>query len=186
MKTALLLSAAAVLAASTAFAQTAVPVGNFSGIHATDGAAVTIRHGSHQQVTIVKGDPRISVVEVRGDSLEVETCRHTCPRHYGLEVEVVTPNLAAVSADDGASIEARDDFPSQERLAVKAVDGGSVNTRAIPASHVDADADDGGRADVRATVSLNATAEDGGAVNYWGKPSVRMRAEDGGVVSSGD
>ncbi len=187
MKAALPLFAAAVVISTAALAATTVPVGHFDGIHATDGASVTIRHGATQQVTIVKGDPQISVVEVRGNALEISTCRHTCPREYGLEVVVTTPNLDAISVEDGAVIDAQGNFPAQDRLAVKADDGGRADTRAIPVAHLEADATDGGEVDVRATAAIIAKADEGGAVRYWGKPASNVsRASDGGSVSSGD
>jgi Putative auto-transporter adhesin, head GIN domain len=179
-------TALATLVSASAFAGTVVPLANFSGIHASDGASVTVLHGNQQRVTIIKGDAQTSVVEVHGDSLAVETCRHWCPRHYGLEVEVVTPNLNAVLADDGAEITAQGNFPAQPHLAVDATDGGHVDSRAIPAADVAAKADDGGMVETRATGALKAIAEDGGAVRYWGKPAVTLHSDDGGSISSGD
>jgi hypothetical protein len=187
MKSALLLSAALLLAAPGAMAGTVIPLGHFSRIHATDGADVTVRYGATQQVVLVKGDPHISRVEVHDGKLELATCLLLqCPRHYEFQVEITTPNLAAVSAEDGANIAAAGTFPAQGQLSVSANDGGNIDLRAITATNVHAKAHDGGNIRLRATGTLKASADDGGNIEYWGNPAVNRRTSDGGNVSQGD
>jgi hypothetical protein len=186
MKFAVLLSVAFLMAAP-AFGATVIPLAHFSSIHAVDGADVVVRYGATQQVVLVKGDPHISRVEVRDGKLELATCLHwNCPRHYEFKVEVTTPDLAAVSAADGATIEASGPFPAQRRLSVRASDGGNIDLRAIAAASVNAKADDGGNVRVRASGNLSASAEDGGNIEYWGSPVVNLHTSDGGNVSQGD
>jgi hypothetical protein len=185
MKAALVLSAT-VLLASPAFAGTVIPVAHFSSIHATDGADVVVRYGSIQQVMLVKGDPNISRIEVRDGKLELATCiLSNCPRHYEFKVEVTSPDITAISAEDGANIAATGAFPAQGQLSVTANDGGNIDLRAIAAANVHAKADDGGNIRLRATGTLNASADDGGNIEYWGNPSVSRQTSDGGNVDQG-
>ncbi|MGA9797298.1 MAG: DUF2807 domain-containing protein [Rhizomicrobium sp.] len=183
MKFAMLLVSAGALLATPAFAQP-LSLAHFDSVSATDGADVAIRHGAVQQVVILKGDALTSKVEVENGTLVVETCRHICPWHYNLKIEVTLPYLKSVSADDGGDIRAEGDFPAQPTLAVHADDGGDVDMRAIPAARADASADDGGEIRVRATANLNATAKDGGEVRYSGRPTLNMRTDDGGEIRS--
>ncbi len=186
MKSALLLSAAFLLAAPSAMAGTVIPLANFTSIHAVDGADVVVRYGAMQQVTLEKGDPQISRIEVKDGKLELATCLHwNCPRHYEFKVEITTPNLAAVSAEDGANIAAAGNFPTQGELSVLANDGGNIDLRAIAASNVHAKADDGGNIRLRATGTLKASADDGGNIEYWGNPTVDRRTSDGGNIDQG-
>ncbi|HEY5337155.1 MAG TPA: DUF2807 domain-containing protein [Rhizomicrobium sp.] len=183
MKLATLAATASLLLASSAFAGTVVPLDHFTGVSASDGARVTIRYGAVQQVTVIKGDPQISRIEVQNGKLVVETCIHDCPRHYSLEVDVVMPNLETVHANDGGSIETQGSFPAQQQIEASANDGGRVDARAIAAAHVDATATDGGDLLIQPRQSMNARAEDGGAVRYWGNPTVTsLKVEDGGTV----
>lgn len=188
MKSAILVSAAAILlAAPAAMAAMTIPVEHFSGIHATDGAMVTVRYGATQQVVLVKGDPHISRIGVRNGTLELATCvLPQCPRHYEFEVEVTTPNISAIAAEDGATIMAEGSFPAQGALSVAANDGGNIDLRALPAANVNAKAEDGGNIRLRASGTLNASADDGGNILYWGNPALNRRVDDGGNVSQGD
>ena len=164
-----------------------IPVAHFSGIHATDGAMVRVRYGAMQQVVLVKGDPHISRIEVRDGSLELATCvLPQCPRHYEFEVEVTTPNINAIAAEDGATIAAEGNFPAQGALSVAANDGGNIDLRELPVANVNAKAEDGGNIRLRASGTLNASADDGGNIEYWGHPSVNSRTNDGGNVSRGE
>ena len=187
MRSALLLSAAILFAAPCAMAGTVIPLAHFSGVHATDGADVTVRYGATQQVLLVKGDPHISRIAVKDGQLELATCLHwNCPPHYEFKVEVTTPNLATVSADDGANIEATGSFPSQDRLSVSADDGGNIDLRAMTAANVNAKANDGGNIRLRADRNLNASAADGGNIIYSGNPTLNRRTSDGGNISQGN
>jgi hypothetical protein len=187
VRSALLLSAIALLATSSAFAGTTIPLARFSSIHATDGADVEVRYGATQQVVLVKGDPHISRIEVVDGRLELATCvLPRCPRHYEFKVEVTTPAIAAVSAEDGAVIDASGTFPAQGQLSVAANDGGNVDLRAIAAANVNAKANDGGNVRLHANDILNASADDGGNIHYWGNPTLNRRVSDGGNVEPGE
>lgn len=186
MKLAILFAAAAF--ATPAFAGQVIPVGPFEAVDAVDGAHVIIRHGDRQQVTMVEGSTEFSRVEVRDGTLHLITCEGWhCPRHYSFKVEVVMPRINAISASDGAAIDAQGPFPGQQNLAVKASDGGDIDARAIAAANVNAHASDGGNIRIQPRRSLQAHADDGGNIEYWGHPTVTsMVAEDGGNVSGAD
>lgn len=190
MKNALLAAPAlALLLCSPACAGQTVAVGPFTAVSGTDGARIMIRHGAPQHVELVKGSTQFTRVEVKDGTLHVDTCGNaswSCPHHYELEVDIVMPDLRSVEASDGSSVEAAGNFPAQGGLNVHATDGGSTDTRAIAAQHVNAKADDGGNARVRAVQSLDAKADDGGNIEYWDRPRVNISATDGGNVSSGD
>lgn len=180
-----LLASAGLLFASPAFAGQTLSLEPFSGVTASDGARVIVRHGGAQQVTITEGDNQQSLVEVRGTSLVIEGCRHWCSHDYHLTVEITTPELTAVKAEDGASITAQGQFPGQNNLATVAEDGGSVDVRAMRAANASAKAEDGGDIDVSATSTLSAVAEDGGNITYYGHPTVNLHSDDGGNIEQG-
>jgi hypothetical protein len=187
MKRTLLLASASLILAAPAFAGTVIPLARFSSIHAIDGADVVVRYGATQQVVLVKGDPHISRIEVVDGRLELATCvLPQCPRHYEFKVEVTTPAIAAVSAEDGAVIDASGTFPAQGQLSVSANDGGNVDLRAIAAANVNAKANDGGNVRLHANGTLNASADDGGNIHYWGNPTLNRRVSDGGNVDPGE
>ena len=186
MKLMALLASAGVLLATSAFAATVLPLAGFSGIKASDGARVIIRHGAGQQVTLTEGSTEFSRLEVRDGKLDIVGCTYRCPHNYRLEVEIVTPGIAAIDAEDGASITAQGDFPAQAEFAALARDGGRVVARNISASRVNAGAEDGGMVLVRATGALNAVANDGGSIEYWGSPALNSHISDGGNVKQGN
>ena len=187
MKFAIALASASLLLAAPAFAGQTINVGPFSGVEASDGAHVIIRHGA-QQVTMVKGSLEFSRFEVRDGVLHIVTCEGWhCPRHYEFEVDVTMPSINAVEASDGAAIETEGEFPAQGNLNVKATDGGNIDARAIAAANVNASASDGGNLQIRPRRSMKARAEDGGNIRYWGNPTVTsLVTQDGGNVSSED
>ncbi len=177
---------AALLAAmpAPALAGETLALAPFARVKASDGAHVIIRHGDRQQVTLAAGSTQYSRIEVRDGVLEIETCKDwSCPRHYRLEIDIAVPEISALDASDGASIEAQGDFPTQAHLAAKASDGGNVDARAVAAAEVNAVATDGGEVSVEPRQAMNARADDGGLVRYWGHPTVTgLIAEDGGAV----
>ncbi|HEX4535057.1 MAG TPA: DUF2807 domain-containing protein [Rhizomicrobium sp.] len=185
MKLMISLASACLLLAAPAFAGPALQLGGFSSVKASDGAKVTIRHGAVQSVTLIAGNTELSRLDVEDGRLSIEGCVHRCPRNYRLEVEIVTPNITAIEAEDGASIEVQGSFPAQGNLAAKAQDGGNIDARSIPAANVNAKAEDGGVIEVSATRTLSAAAEDGGDITYWGHPTVNMHTSDGGNIEQG-
>jgi hypothetical protein len=185
MKFAILLASASILFVCPALAGTVIPLDHFSSVKASDGGHVIIRHGAVQQVTLVKGSTEFTRFNVRDGKLDIVTCDHNCPHNYSLEVEIVAPEIIAIAAEDGGSIEMQGAFPAQEKLSAWANDGGRVDARAITASQADAKAEDGGEVLVHAASILNAAADDGGNVQYWGNPIVNRTVSDGGNVEKG-
>lgn len=180
--------AATIAFAAPAFAGQVIPVGQFNAVQATDGAHVIIRHGSVQQVTMVKGSTQYSRFEVRDGVLHLVTCEGWhCPRHYEFKVDITMPDIKAIDASDGAYIETQGSFPAQGELAIKATDGGNIDARALAAANVNARASDGGNMKIRPLRAMKAHADDGGNIEYWGHPTVTsLVAEDGGNVSQED
>lgn len=185
IKLAALLASSGVLFAFPAVAGTVIPLDQFSSVKVSDGGHVIVRHGTMQQVMLIKGSTEFTGFHVHDGKLDIVTCKQRCPHNYSLEVEIALPEIAAVAAEDGASIETQGEFPAQAKLAAWANDGGRVDVRAIPASNADAKAEDGGDVLIRAGSVLNASADDGGAVQYWGNPVVNRVVSDGGSVEKG-
>jgi len=175
------------LLGSAAFAGTAVPVSHFSDLKAHAGADVKVVYGSAQRVTVISGDLKKGHVEVKdGHVLDISGCSGMfCWSSHKFEVEVVTPQVASVTADSGADVNASGNFPKQAHLSVQAHSGGDVDVRAIPADTVDAQASSGGDARVNALATLNAQANSGGDVHYSGHPAhVNSQSNSGGDVTS--
>src|SRR5690349_1009427 len=81
---------------SSAAARTVVPVDPFDSIEVQDGGHVLVRQGTPQRVTLVRGDLRGTRIAVDGRRLVIDS--YETHRHGDrLEIEVVTPELAAVS-----------------------------------------------------------------------------------------
>jgi Putative auto-transporter adhesin, head GIN domain len=179
------LIAAPLLMAAPAFAATDIPLPPFTGISVHGGGHVILKHGTVQHVTMLKGDPKISQLQVVHGTLDVSPCPNTwnCPLHnYDLEVEIVSPNITAIEAHGGGDIEAKGDFPTQAQMSVAAHGGGDVDIRVIPVEHVSAEAHGGGDIHVKALVSLSASVHGGGDITYAGNPKVSASTHGGGDV----
>jgi hypothetical protein len=193
MKAPFLISIVGLIAAAApqpATAQTLVPVPAFDQIELRGGGEVIVRHGPVQRVTLIEGDPRISLIEVerRGgdnDRLRISPCEQRCPQRYRLKVEIVTPRLPAVSITGGGSIVAHR-FPAQRNVAAAVTGGGSLDLRAVPARAVAAAVTGGGNLLVSPQASLVAAVRGGGRIRYWGNPSVTQAVHGGGVVTRGN
>lgn len=182
---ALIVAAPAALCAP-AFAAETISVAPFKAIELHGGGHAILRHGDTQRVTLIKGDRKVARIEVDGDgTLNLSPCSGMCWGNYALEVEVVTPAIAAVSVHGGGDLEAAGTFPRQPSLSVSVHGGGEADLRAIPAEAVSANVHGGGEAEVRAGKSLKASVHGGGTLRYWGHPSVQSDIHGGGSISSG-
>jgi hypothetical protein len=173
---------AAVLAAAE---PSSVKLEPFDSIELRDGGSVVVRHGPVRQATFRRGSPRYSSAEVSDGRLIITSCARPCPADYDLEVEVATPELAAVAVANGGSIEVRGSFPPQSTLAVAVDQGGAVDVRALAADEVTAAVHSGGWILTRPRRSLLASVADGGVITYWGEPRVQSAFEHGGNVGRG-
>jgi Putative auto-transporter adhesin, head GIN domain len=168
-------------------AATDVPVGAFRSIELSNGGHVTVRHGAAQRVTLVKGDLQHTRIRVDGSQrLTIDTASKGRPRGYRVEVEVVTPHLAAVSVSNGGRVLTAGAFPAQTSIAAAVEQGGTIDIRAIAADRVDASVYSGGGIYTIAQETLSAAVASGGVVKYWGEvKDVQKSVRDGGVVMRG-
>jgi hypothetical protein len=169
---------------SSAAAQTVVPVAPFRSVTLRDGGEVVLRHGPVQKV-VVQSDPSFARVAVNDGRLRIENCPVKCPDRHRLRVEITTPSISGVSVGDGGTLRAVGAFPTQRSLGAAVSSGGGVDLRAVPAAHVAAAVDSGGRILVRAEQTLSASVRQGGIVAYWGRPKVTRAIEGGGIVTAG-
>jgi hypothetical protein len=180
----------AAAAPQPAAAQTIVPLPSFAAVELNGGGKVRLRHGPVQRVTILRGDPRVSRIEVerqdrgRNGTLVIDACRRSC-RNYSLEVEIVTPSIAAIAVRGGGRIDALGAFPARGELGVAVGGGGVIDARALPARNVGAAVNGGGRILTRASASLGAAISGGGQIVYWGNPAISTAINGGGVVTRG-
>lgn len=177
----------AFLAASASFAAAqAIQVSSFSGVQLSDGGKVVIRYGPTQQVTLAKGSQDHTSFAIDGESLQITRCKNKCPRGYELEVEIVTPQLAAVAVRDGGTIETRGTFPQRSAIAVAVSQGGAIDVRSIDAGSVTAAIEQGGSIFATAKDALVASISHGGRITYWGNATVVSAVKEGGAVTKGD
>lgn len=176
--------AASLLASSSALAATPVQVGHFNQVELNGGGHVVIKHGAQQSVALVKGSTDITKFRIKdGDKLVIDACPHDCPMgRYDLEVEIVTPDIAAVAIDGGGHIQAENGFPQQREFAAAIDGGGDIDAAAIIAATVTAAIDGGGKIHVNATKHLQAAIDGGGRISYRGAPQVSEAIDGGGSV----
>jgi Putative auto-transporter adhesin, head GIN domain len=172
--------------ASSGAAPTVIPVAQFRSVELHDGGNVIVRHGPTQRVTILMGDSRYTRIRVAGGQrLVIEKCQPDCPSDYQHRVEVITPEISAVSVSNGGTVQSVGAFPAQAAITAAVEQGGTVDIRSIPADAVDASVDSGGRIFTTPRMTLAATIVSGGGITYWGDPRVKRAVRDGGVVAKG-
>lgn len=167
-------------------AETDLRVSAFHSVDVRNGAHVTLRHGDSRRVTVTRGNTTESAIRVEKDGrLLIDRCPEGCSRGYRLEVEVVTPEIDALSVTDGGWLRCSGRFPRQADLAVAVASGGTVDARSMSADDVSAAVQQGGRILTTPRESLSAAIAQGGAVIYWGNPDIQRSIQQGGVVSRG-
>ena len=185
MRSLIAFAALCLIASAPALAATDLSLPPFSAIDTHGGGRVILHHGTVQKVTVIKGDLKISRVSVQHGTLTLDPCPNSCWfQSPELVVDVVSPNVQALSAHGGGSIEAKGPFPNQPSLAVSAHGGGSIDARAIPAQSVAASVHGGGSVHVNAIAELAASAHGGGSITYTGNPQkVASSTHGGGSIS---
>lgn len=174
------------LIAAPASADDVISVAPFKSIALKGGGKVTLRHGDTQRVTITHDTKRYADIHTSTDSeLVIDVCKRECPRHYDLEIEIVTPAIAGVSIHGGGKIDSDGEFPVQPTLAAAVHGGGDISLRGLAAKRVSATVHGGGEISVTAKSHLSATVHGGGEITYWGHPSVSTVIHGGGTVESG-
>lgn len=180
-----LLATAALAAALplAAHAGTVVPLAHFTKVALHGGGHVVLRHGDTQQVTIVNGSMQYtSFIQPHPGELQIEACNESCPHHYDLEIEVVSPDVDSVAVADGGEIAAQGDFPKRNIINVGVREGGAIDARALRGDMVNAAVDQGGSIKVAAASTLNAAINQGGLIRYWGDPVVNQAVHEGGSI----
>jgi hypothetical protein len=183
-----LLATAALALAAPASAATVIPVAHFNALELHGGGEVTLKYGPVQRVTLIAGDTKYSVIEVKNGRLEVTPCRSwwDCPRQYDFKVEIVTPSLSAVSVHGGGELTSEGKFPVQHTLALSVHGGGDVDLRSMPAETVSAEVHGGGDLQTSVSQSLSASVYGGGDLTYWGHPAqLAVATHGGGSINRG-
>ena len=171
---------------SFAIAATPITVGPFHSIALNDGGRVVVRYGPVPRVTMLQGDPQYTRVHVDGQRLIIESADGRCPKGYRLEIEVVTPQLSALSVSNGGTVQTAGAFPGVASLKIAVDNGGTVDARSVVADRVGASVDSGGRILTTARNTLAATVDSGGVITYWGDVrDVKESVHHGGSVSRG-
>jgi hypothetical protein len=199
-----LLSATALIAAlvapAAAGAETVVPLPPFKQIELHGGGSILLRHGPVQRVTLRKGSTAFTSISVgapqgrffkhgaraQSDRLVIKACNGRCPPRYDLEIEIVTPEISAISVNGGGEIVAARGFPREDSVAAAVNGGGEIDIRAMPVRDIAAAVHGGGRLLVRAQNSLVAAVHGGGEIRFWGRPSLTAATRGGGSISSGE
>jgi len=181
---ALVATTALLTAASVAGTDVKLPV--FSAISVHGGGEVKLSYGPVQRVTLIKGDSKVALIVVKGQTLELSPCSGVCWGNHDLVVEVVTPKLDAVDIHGGGSITAQGNFPKQAQLNAEVHGGGEADLRAIPFETVNAQVHGGGSLRVKALEALNAQVHGGGEVSYAGHPAHIVSQTHGGGSINGE
>jgi hypothetical protein len=179
--------ALASLAATPVLAQTVVPTAPFDSVELEGGGHVTVKYGAAQRVRLIKGSTEFTRIAVEDKGkLRIEACRNDCPRHYDLDVEIVTPRIDALAISGGGHIEAVPGFRPPRKLALAIDGGGTIDARALDTAKATVAVDGGGHIDLRVEEKLTAAISGGGKIKYWGHPNVTQAIDGGGSVERGD
>jgi hypothetical protein len=99
-----------------------------------------------------------------------------------IEAEVDAPEIKAGSSSDGTVRLSG----KTKNYKAEASSGGSIKTSELLAENTEVSVSSGAKADVYASVSLDAEASSGGNVDYRGAASVKQNASSGGGVHKKD
>ena len=182
--------AAVILAAlpAAAAAQTVMPVEKFESVELHGGGTVTIRQGSVQRVTMIRGDRDVAGFDVidrgQGGKLVISACRGFCMGSHRLEVEIQTPSLNGAAVNGGGHIVAEGAFPAQGAVSAVIHGGGVIDLKAVPAQSASVVIHGGGKIFVTAQNNLAASINGGGSIRYLGQPTVSSSIHGGGTVDS--
>lgn len=171
-------------AAVNADADISVP--KFKSVELRNGAHVILRHGEKRRVSVTMGNMVESEIKVEDHGkLVIDRCPDECSSRYKLEVEIVAPEIDALSVKDGGWLRCAGSFPKQASLALAVESGGIIDARSVKADAVAAAVQQGGRILTEPRETLTAAIAHGGAITYWGNPDIQRSIQDGGVVTRG-
>lgn len=158
---------------------------DFRAIDLHGGGEVIVRHAPARQVRFLAGDADHTRIREAGGRLIIDNCPDRCPHLYRPVIEVTTPEIDALSVNDGGLIRSEGAFPGQAAVDARVNSGGAVDIRTLAAAEVTASVAQGGMIFTRPGRRLDARVEQGGAVTYWGRPAVTRSVHQGGVVQRG-
>lgn len=181
----LAIAVATMVLASSGAAQTVIPLGQFRSVELHAGGKVILRHGQIQRVTMLAGDLQCTRVRLAGGQRLVIENHGKCRTYHRLQIEVITPELSAVSVSNGGTVRSVGAFPVQAAIEADVEQGGTIDIRSIPADAVDASVYSGGGIFISPRSTLAATVESGGGITYWGNARVQQSVRDGGFVTRG-
>ena len=116
-------------------AGTLVPLGHIRRIALHGGGEISLKYGSVQRVTLIKGSTAHTTFRLSSDGeLEIDACNITCPHQYELKIEIVSPDIRGASIDGGGEIRSDGAFPNQSRFSAAINGGGVIDVRAIRAA----------------------------------------------------
>ena len=174
----------ALAASAPALAQQAIPVGSFRSVQLAAGGDLTIVPGRVQRVTLLNGSTEFTRFNIRHDGrLEISThCNGRCPRNYNLRIQIESPQVPDVAVKAGGTIKVAPGFAPQRQVSAAVLAGGTIDLRAVQATHASAAINAGGDIYVGPSARLNAAVNAGGDVRYVGNPQVSMAVANGGNV----
>jgi hypothetical protein len=166
---------------------TNIPVTGFDSVELRGGGHVVLRYGKSDRVTLLAGSTRYTKFHLeQGHNLVIDACNSDCTSLYHLEIEIVTPHLAAVAIDGGGHIESAPGFPAQGAIAAAVNGGGHIDLRSIAAANGTAAVSGGGHIRIRADQHLTAAVNGGGSIGYTGAGEVTTAINGGGSVRHED
>jgi hypothetical protein len=185
MKSALLLSATILFAASSAFAGTVIPTGPFKSVELHGGGFIMLHNGGAQVVTLNAGSTQFTKFHIEdGDKLVIDACNEDCPHNYELRIDIATPRIDGAAVEGGGEIMGSGDLRA-DHFSAAINGGGRVDMRAVQAADVNAAVNGGGQIKVSAAQKLNAVVSGGGLIEYWGDAQVTRVVSGGGDIRQG-
>jgi Putative auto-transporter adhesin, head GIN domain len=178
---------AGIFVAVCAAAQTSVPTAPFDSVELRGGGHVTLRYGTVERVTLLKGSTQYTQMRVEdAHRLVIDTCNSDCPLQYDLDIEIVMPRIASAAIAGGGRIESTPGFPAQNAITAAVKGGGNIDLRSVDAKDATAAVNGGGRIGLRADSQLTAAVNGGGSIRYAGNAQVTTAINGGGSVQPED
>lgn len=183
MRSASILLPLLLVGAVQASAAEVVSVPEFQSVELRGGGEVIYRHGPVQRVSLLNGSTQFTSFHVdRQRKLAIDACNNNCPRHYNLQIEIVSPEVVDSAVEGGGSITAAPGFGPQADIAAAVDGGGLIDFRAVRIADVAASVEGGGKITVGPASNIAAAVNGGGEIRYAGNPSVTTAINGGGSV----
>lgn len=175
------------VSAVPAAAAEVVSVPAFNSVELRGGGQVIYRHGPAQRVTLLSGSRQFTGFHVDGQrKLAIDACNNSCPRHYQLQIEIVSPQVVDSAVEGGGSIIAAPGFAPQAEIAAAVDGGGLIDFRSVRIADVAAAVEGGGKITVGPASTVAASVSGGGEIRYAGNPEVTTAINGGGSVRPGN